>query len=70
MPLLSDRVGNTVLLKREDLQPVYSFKLRGAYNKISQLSESEKQNGVIASSAGNHAQVAYSLKNWDFLPRL
>jgi len=61
MPLLSDRVNNTVLLKREDLQPIYSFKLRGAYNKLSQLSESEKQNGVIASSAGNHAQgVAYS----------
>ena len=43
-------------MKREDLQPVHSFKLRGAYNKIAQLTETEKTNGVIAASAGNHAQ--------------
>ena len=56
MPLLSESVGNRVLIKREDLQPVFSFKLRGAYNKISKLSAREKQRGVIAASAGNHAQ--------------
>jgi threonine dehydratase len=60
---LSDRLGNTVLLKREDLQPVFSFKLRGAYNKIAHLSESVAQRGVICASAGNHAQgVALSAK--------
>lgn len=55
-PRLSKRLGNRVLLKREDLQPVFSYKLRGAYNKISGLSESDKARGVIAASAGNHAQ--------------
>jgi threonine dehydratase len=55
-PRLSARLGNTVLLKREDLQPVFSFKLRGAYNKIAQLSEEARARGVIAASAGNHAQ--------------
>jgi threonine dehydratase len=55
-PRLSARLGNRVLIKREDLQPVFSFKLRGAYNKISLLSDTEKARGVIASSAGNHAQ--------------
>jgi len=55
-PTLSSRVGNTVHLKREDLQPVFSFKLRGAYNKMSQLDEAAKSGGVIAASAGNHAQ--------------
>ena len=53
---LSARLGATVLLKREDLQPVFSFKVRGAYNKISQLSEDAKARGVITASAGNHAQ--------------
>ena len=53
---LSSRLENQVWLKREDLQPVYSFKLRGAYNKITQLSAAEKQKGVITASAGNHAQ--------------
>ncbi len=53
---LSRRLGNKVLLKREDLQPVFSFKLRGAYNKIAQLSEEARAHGVIAASAGNHAQ--------------
>ncbi len=55
-PLLSKRLANRVLLKREDLQPVFSFKLRGAYNKLYQLSETERARGVVAASAGNHAQ--------------
>ncbi len=55
-PNLSKRLGNEVYLKREDLQPVFSFKLRGAYNKITTLDEQAKANGVIAASAGNHAQ--------------
>ena len=54
--LLSRRLGNQVWLKREDLQPVFSFKLRGAYNKMHRLSEAERKRGVIAASAGNHAQ--------------
>jgi threonine dehydratase len=53
---LSRRLGNTVLLKREDLQPVFSFKLRGAYNKMAHLSREELRRGVITASAGNHAQ--------------
>lgn len=53
---LSKRLENQIWLKREDLQPVYSFKLRGAYNKIAQLSAAEKEKGVITASAGNHAQ--------------
>lgn len=53
---LSSKINNTVLFKREDLQPVFSFKLRGAYNKISSLSDEELHNGIICSSAGNHAQ--------------
>ncbi len=56
MRTLSRRFHNTILLKREDLQPVFSFKLRGAYNKLFGLSEAEKAQGVIAASAGNHAQ--------------
>jgi threonine dehydratase len=55
-PRLSRRLGNIVLLKREDLQPVFSFKLRGAYNKIAHLSTAVAQRGVICASAGNHAQ--------------
>lgn len=63
MSKLSARLGNQVLLKREDQQIVHSFKLRGAYNKLAQLSEMQKQRGVIAASAGNHAQgVAISAK--------
>lgn len=54
--LLSRRLGNHVMFKREDLQPVFSFKLRGAYNKLAQLDESQRAKGVIAASAGNHAQ--------------
>ncbi|MFJ4390161.1 threonine ammonia-lyase, biosynthetic [Pseudomonas soli] len=53
---LSKRLGNTVLLKREDLQPVFSFKIRGAYNKLAQLSAEELARGVVTASAGNHAQ--------------
>jgi len=55
-PRLSRRLGNHVLLKREDLQPIFSFKLRGAYNKIAQLSATVAARGVICASAGNHAQ--------------
>jgi len=55
-PALSRRLGNRILLKREDQQPVFSFKLRGAYNKMAQLSPAERARGVIAASAGNHAQ--------------
>jgi len=62
-PQLSQRLGNRILLKREDLQPVFSFKLRGAYNKLRLLSEEERARGVIAASAGNHAQgVALAAK--------
>ena len=53
---LSARLKNHILMKREDLQPVFSFKLRGAYNKIASLPDDEIGNGVICSSAGNHAQ--------------
>jgi cysteine synthase len=53
---LSARLGNTVLLKREDQQPVFSFKLRGAYNKMAHLSAAQLASGVICASAGNHAQ--------------
>ena len=60
---LSQRLGNRVLIKREDLQPVFSFKIRGAYNKIRQLDDEQKSRGVIAASAGNHAQgVAMAAK--------
>jgi threonine dehydratase len=60
-PRLSARLGRTVLFKREDLQPVFSFKLRGAYNRIAHLTDAERARGVIAASAGNHAQgVAFS----------
>ena len=55
-PGLSKRLGNSLLLKREDLQPVFSFKLRGAYNKMVKLPEDKRARGVIAASAGNHAQ--------------
>ncbi|OPX54328.1 L-threonine ammonia-lyase [Oceanospirillum multiglobuliferum] len=60
---LSKRMNNTILIKREDLQPVYSFKLRGAYNAMAQLTEEEKERGVVTASAGNHAQgVAMAAK--------
>lgn len=56
MPRLSDRLENTIWLKREDLQPIFSFKLRGAYNRMCHLSDAERSQGVVAASAGNHAQ--------------
>ncbi|HYG33080.1 MAG TPA: pyridoxal-phosphate dependent enzyme, partial [Methylophilaceae bacterium] len=55
-PILSSRLGNRILLKREDMQPVFSFKLRGAYNKMAHLPNEALARGVIAASAGNHAQ--------------
>ena len=62
-PNLSARLGNRLMLKREDMQPVFSFKLRGAYNKMVQLSPAALKRGVITASAGNHAQgVALSAK--------
>ena len=57
-PGLSQRLDNRVLIKREDLQPVFSFKLRGAYNKLINIPESARNKGIIAASAGNHAQGA------------
>ena len=59
--ILSTRMDNTILLKREDMQSVFSFKIRGAYNKMANLPKEALERGVIAASAGNHAQgVAYS----------
>lgn len=63
MPRLSQRLNNTLWLKREDLQPVFSFKLRGAYNRMSYLTDKERAQGVVTASAGNHAQgVALAAK--------
>jgi threonine dehydratase len=63
-PRLSARLDNRIILKREDLQPVFSFKLRGAHNRIAHLSPDERAQGVITASAGNHAQgVAYSARH-------
>lgn len=63
-PRLSRRLQNQVLLKREDLQPIFSYKLRGAYNRIAHLSQAERERGVIAASAGNHAQgVAFAARH-------
>ena len=56
MASLSQKLGHNLLLKREDLQPVFSFKLRGAYNKIRQLPQAALEKGIICASAGNHAQ--------------
>lgn len=62
-PTLSARIGHKLWLKREDMQPTYSFKLRGAYNCIKRLSDTERSLGVVAASAGNHAQgVALSAR--------
>lgn len=62
-PIFSNEAGNEVYIKPENLQKTGSFKIRGAYNKITNLSDEEKKKGVIASSAGNHAQgVAYGAK--------
>ena len=61
VPLISEKTANQVYLKREDLQPVFSFKIRGAYNRIAHLSDAERAAGIITASAGNHAQgVAFS----------
>ena len=63
---LSDTYGARIYLKREDLQVVRSYKIRGAYNKISALNEAEKSQGVVCASAGNHAQgVAYACRLLD-----
>jgi threonine dehydratase len=65
-PNLATRIGNRLLLKREDMQPVFSFKLRGAYNKMAHLTAAQRKRGVIAASAGNHAQgVALSARKLD-----
>ena len=53
---MSHKYSNHIYLKREDMQPVFSFKLRGAYNRMQHLTEDERRRGVIACSAGNHAQ--------------
>jgi threonine dehydratase len=53
---LSATLGNAVLLKREDLQPTFSFKIRGAYTRLSRLTDAQRERGVITASAGNHAQ--------------
>src|SRR5213080_3306963 len=60
---LSERLDVPVLLKREDLTPIFSFKIRGAYNKIAMLDDAARERGVIAASAGNHAQgVAFAAR--------
>ena len=64
MSRLSERVGSSILVKREDTQPVFSFKLRGAYNMIANLPQAQLDKGIITASAGNHAQgVAFSAKH-------
>jgi threonine dehydratase len=61
---LSRRIGHEVFLKREDLQPVFTYKIRGAYNRIAHLSEDDRRRGLITASAGNHAQgVAYAARH-------
>ena len=63
-PRLSARIGHYVFLKREDQQPIFTYKLRGAYNRISHLSPAERERGVITASAGNHAQgVAFAARH-------
>lgn len=56
MPMLSQRLGNRISIKREDLQPVFSFKIRGAYNRLASLTDAQRRKGVVTASAGNHAQ--------------
>ena len=61
---LSNITNSSILLKREDVQQIRSFKIRGAYNKISSLDEKEFKNGIICASAGNHAQgLLFHVKN-------
>ena len=69
-PLVGERTGHRVFLKREDQQPVFSYKLRGAYNLIRSLSAEEKSAGVIAASAGNHAQGVALAAQKEGLPAL
>jgi threonine dehydratase len=70
-PLLSARIGNQAFLKREDLQPVFSFKCRGAYNKMVHLDEAARSAGVVAASAGNHAQgVALAASKLDIKAKI
>lgn len=70
-PVLSEQLGRAVLFKREDTTPVFSFKLRGAYNRIAQLSRTEGRAGVLAASAGNHAQgVAFSARKLGLAARI
>ncbi len=70
-PRLSERLGRPVFLKREDLTPIFSFKLRGAHNRIAMLDEGERARGVIAASAGNHAQgVAYAAARLGLVARV
>jgi len=70
-PALSALLGNQVLLKREDLQPTFSFKIRGAYNKLVQLTGEQKARGVVTASAGNHAQgVALAAKTLGLQARI
>ncbi len=65
-PILSEEVGADVYLKKENLQLTGAYKIRGAYNKIASLSDIERSNGVVAASAGNHAQgVGYSAKEFN-----
>ena len=71
LPALSGRLNNRVLLKREDLQPVFSFKIRGAYNKMAGLSREALERGVITASAGNHAQgVAFAGQRLGVVPTI
>lgn len=66
MPLLSKRLGLAIELKREDMQPVFSFKIRGAFNKIAKLNPDQRNRGVICASAGNHAQgVAIAARHFE-----
>jgi threonine dehydratase len=70
-PRLSERLGHEVLLKREDQTPVFSFKLRGAYNRLARLTDAERRAGVVAASAGNHAQgVAYAARRLGVVARV
>ena len=70
-PRLSEQTGAEVFLKREDLQDVRSYKIRGAYNNIAQLSEEQREAGIVAASAGNHAQgVAYACKKLQIKGRI
>lgn len=61
MEKLSRRLGNTIMVKREDRQPVHSFKLRGAYAMIAGLNQQQRTRGVVTASAGNHAQGLHCL---------